>query len=250
MLGRGNWGGRNARVAGALGCASVALLIVVATDAVGGSGPSPERTAGAPRVDSSRGVGSSWASTNDRVQRHEALPCTRPRDPINFEIFSAGPAVAGVPLTATVRRCDAGAPSDEAPANYVAYVYGKCKIAEGATGCEPPLQIHTWPACQRSLADYSFEGKPLPHRELSSNGARVVEIDFLLDNRIEVYTKSATIVIFASDSALARKAVGLLRPQEEGKPPVTQAAGLREEPPARLEPPTEGAMKGDLPCQS
>jgi hypothetical protein len=156
-----------------------------------------------------------------------------------------------LPLNTAVRRCDAGAPADEAPANYVAYTYGHCEIAEGATGCAPPLQIHTWPACQRSLAEYSFEGKPLPYKELPKRGeAEVVEIDFFLDNRIEIYTKSSTIVIFASEPALARKAVRLLRSQERGKPPVTDADTLGEQPVARLGPPSVGAMKGELSCQS
>lgn len=119
---------------------------------------------------------STWVSTHERVLSQEALPCTGPQDPINFEIFSAGPAVAGLPLTGTVRRCDAGAPADEGPSNYVAYVYGECEIAKGATGCELPLQVHSWPACQRSYADYSFEGKPLPYEELPTQGdAKVVE---------------------------------------------------------------------------
>jgi hypothetical protein len=159
--------------------------------------------------------------------------------------------VAGVPLSSFQRRCGGSAPADEPPANFTNYIYGHCEIAEGATGCEPPLEIQTWPACQRALGDYSFEGKPLPYRRLPSRGgAEVIEINFMLDNRIEVYTKSSTIVIFAEDPALARKALALLRSQEIGKPPATQADELEGEPEEGLGPPSDKAMQGELPCQS
>jgi hypothetical protein len=188
-------------------------------------------------------------STHERVRNHEALPCTGSKEPINFEIFSAGPSVAGVPLTDFTRRCGGTTPVDEPPANLTNYIYGHCEIAEGATGCAPPLEIQTWPACQRAFADYSFEGEPLPHRRLPDlGGAEVVE--FLMDGRIEVYTKSSTVVIFAENPAIAREALTLLRSQETGKPPATQAEELQGKPEEGLEPPSDGAMEGELSCQS
>lgn len=192
-----------------------------------------------------------WVSTHDLVLKHEALPCTGPEDPINFEIFSAGPEIAGLPMTATVRRCDIASPPYEAPANRLTYIYGRCEITpEDESGCVPPLEIQTWPACQRSIADYSFEGKPLPHKGLPKRGgAEVVEFSFALENRVEVYTKSSTVVIFASTPELAQKAVESLTPQQAGQAPITNPADLQGAPPARLEPPTNGAMEGKLPCQ-
>jgi hypothetical protein len=253
---------------GIVACVAMALLVAIIVGAFDRPDSTPSSTAGSaggphfaensasgsgsgPRFASRKSGRSTWIPASDRVLAHEAIPCTGLKDPINFEIFSAGPVAAGLPLNSVVRRCDAGAPADEAPANYVAYTYGHCEIAEGATGCAPPLQVHTWPACQRSLAEYSFEGKPLPYKELPKRGgAKVVEIDFFIDNRIEVYTKSSTIVIFASDPALARKAVDLLRSQEEGKPPARSADALGEQPLAQFVPPSAGAMKGELSCQS
>jgi hypothetical protein len=257
MLGRRSRKGKKVLVAGTVGSAVAILLVVAATDARSGPDFTPTKVTptkvtaaiGGAEHSFERHRASTWVSTPDR--KNEALPCTGPKDPINFEIFSAGPAVAGLPLTSVVRRCDAGAPADEAPANYVAYLYGHCEIADGATGCALPLQIHTWPACQRSLADYSFEGKPLPYRRLPEHGgAEVVEINFSLDHRIEVYTKSSTVVIFASSSALAKRAIELLRSQSKGKPPVTDANELGEMPPTQLEPPSDEAMEGGLSCQS
>jgi len=192
-----------------------------------------------------------WVSTQERVERHEALPCTGPEEPINFEIFSAGPSVAGMPLNTVRRRCDSSTPADEAPANFTNYIYGDCEIAEGATGCVPPLAIQTWPACQRSLGDYSFEGEPIPYRELPRIGsARVVLIEFMFEPRIEVYTGSSTVVIFAENDALAKKALEELRSQEIGKPPATRAEELEGEPDESLTAPSDGATEGELQCQS
>lgn len=183
------------------------------------------------------------------VKRGEALPCTGPRQPINFEVFSAGPTVDGLPLTGTARRCDPGALADESPANYVSYIYGHCEIEEGNTGCAPPLEIQTWPACQRSLGDYTFEGKPMPYRRLPSiEGAQVVEIEFPFGRRFEVYTGSSTIVIFAADPAVVQAALEALSSQEEGNPPETKPAELAQEQPGGLAPPVAGATEGDLKC--
>lgn len=192
-----------------------------------------------------------WVSTQERVERHEALPCTGPKEPINFEIFSAGPSVAGVPLTDFKRRCGGTTPVDEPPANFTNYFYGDCEIAEGASGCQLPLQIQTWPACQRAFGDYSFEGKPIPYKELPSIGnARAVEIEFMFEPRIEVYTGSSTIVIFAENDALAKKALEELRSQEIGKPPATRAEELDGESDESLAAPSDGAIEGELQCQS
>jgi hypothetical protein len=188
-----------------------------------------------------------YLSTRERVVRHEALPCTGPRDPINFEVFSAGPTVAGVPMTEVVRRCDAGALADESTSNYFAYIYGDCEAIGG--GCKPPLQIRSYPACQRSYSEYEFEGKPLPYKELPPvGGARVREIEFLVDHRIEVYTGTSTIVISAADWSLAEEALRLLTGQPSGERPSSTADSLAQEAQQRLDPSVNGAIEGDLPC--
>jgi len=151
-------------------------------------------------------------------------------------------------MTRAVRRCDAGALADEVTSNYLAYVYGRCG-AQGHSGCLPPLQIRSYPACQRSYGEYSFEGKPLPYTELPAiDGAKVFEIEFLIDHRIEVYTGTSTIAISASDWALAEEALQRLRGQSSGKPPAATASSLAQESPKGLEPPVRGAIEGDLPC--
>lgn len=260
------WGGKKFRASVALCCITAALFsaATIATGTNGGHGVldgasessssgEGERSPVSALVSArsgGKGLPAALTSTHERVLRHEALPCTEYKDPINFEIFSAGPSVAGLPLNSVQRRCGGSTSADEPPANLINYIYGHCEIAEGATGCEPPLEIQTWPACQRALGDYSFEGKPLPYRRLSSRGgAVVVEIKFMVDNRIEVYTKSSTIVIFAEDPVLARKALALLRSQEDDEPPATQAEELKGKPDESLAPPSDGAMEGELPCR-
>lgn len=240
-------GRRTVQVAIVLICAAGAVFIAVGVADSTDSPDSPLES-GQPHG----GGDTAWIPTHDRVVAHEALPCTGPYDPTNFEIFSAGPTVAGLPVSATVRRCDVAAPAHETPANRITYMYGRCEtLPEDEVGCVPPLEVQTWPACQRSLADYSFEGRPLPFRQLPKHGgAEVVEFDFALERRIEVYTKSSTIVIFADSPELGRKAVEHLSPQQVGKQPVTNAADLRGSSPGRLAPPTDGAMEGDLECRS
>ncbi len=229
-------------------CCAVGALLVALTGAKGPLGGLDLVGDDASAVDGHGSTGSTDDGDGNPYQ--DTVPCTGPHQPVNFEVFSAGPKPAGLSLTGTSRRCDTGAPRWGWPNNYVNYSYGSCKIPKGATGCSPPLTIQTWPACQRAMSDYSLEGRPLPHKSLPPLGdARVVDFTFPAE-RIEVYTKSATIVIFANDPELARKALRLLRPQEAGTPPAMNADDLEEKPVKALEPPSEGSMEGDLSCQS
>lgn len=245
------WGNRKVWVGIAMVCTVAALAagVTIATGTDGG----PDSPEGASKSSSGgeRSPASTWVSTHERVLRHEALPCTGAKEPVNFETFTAGPAVAGLPMTSSTRRCDSGAPAGQSPSNEVNYSYGSCKIPRGATGCQPPLAIQTWPACQRSLADYSYDGKPMPYRELPKLGsAEVVEIELPLEHRIEVYTKSATVVIFATDPKLALRALGLLRARRSGMSLAAQAAELKGKPANSLAPPSDGAVEGVLSCHT
>jgi hypothetical protein len=191
------------------------------------------------------------ATATDRwspVFNDEALPCTGPHEPINFETFSVGPSIDSLPLTDGERRCGGGPPATRV--NYVSYIYGDCKIPKGGSGCQPPLEVQTWPACQRFLAKYSFRGEPLPHKSLPTPGAaQVVEFNFAFDKRIEVYTGSSTVVIFATDRARAIEAAEMLRPEEIDEPPASNPQELDSSLAGGLEPPAQGSMEGGLPCQ-
>jgi hypothetical protein len=149
------------------------------------------------------------------------------------------------------RRCDRRVAPGPVISNEVTYSYGNCKIPDGATGCQRPLIIQTWPACQRSLADYSYGGRPMPYRELPKLGdAEVVEIELPFEHRIEVYTKSVTVVIFAANPKLAEEALSLLRPRRAGLSPAIQAKELKGKAMNSLGPPSDGAVEGVLPCHA
>lgn len=225
---------------------AVPVLLLAAGLATGrGGSPLHSSQDGVP---SSGGLSEAVAGDIDGNPHHDTIPCTGPEEPVNFEVFSAGPTPAGLPLTGTSRRCDADVPPQGWPNNYVNYSYGDCEIPEGATGCYPPLQVQTWPACQRARTEYTFEGKPLKYRKLSESGeAEVVEFTFPAD-RVEVYTETATVVIFAANRDLARRAVHLLRPQSEGAKPASEGGDLDGPISDRLPPPVDGATSGKLRC--
>jgi hypothetical protein len=178
----------------------------------------------------------------------ESLPCTKANEATNFEVFSAGPSPTGLPLTAALRRCDVYTGG----ANYVSYIYGDCEYRNPVNsdgGCEPPLEIQTWPACQRSLAEYTYEGKPYPHTDLARDGdAEVAEFED--GSRVEVYTGSATIVVFSTDPSVAKKVLPLLRPQQEGASPAARSSELDTKAPQGLPAPAPSATEGDLTCAS
>src|SRR5680860_72866 len=180
----------------------------------------------------------------------DSLPCTKPDEPTNFTAFSAGGNPLGIPLTATLRRCDECPTDGPISANYVSYIYGDCKYLRPAGvegGCRPPLEIQTWPACQRSLADYTYEGRPYPYEELSREDAAEVA-GFEEGSRLEVYSGASTIVVFANDPAVAEKVLPLLRPQTADSPPAREAAELERQAPAELAAPASGATEGELQC--
>jgi hypothetical protein len=80
-------------------------------------------------------------------------------------------------------------------------VYGSC-IPEGVEGgCGPPLEIESWPECDR---DYSLYGKKAPPSALPSStsfrlsGSHKIPTAALekgLANRIELYTGQTTVVV-------------------------------------------------------
>jgi hypothetical protein len=191
-----------------------------------------------------------WVSTRQRVEDGEALPCTGISEPINFAVYSAGPSVAGLPLSGAERVCGTSAPAQEAPANYMDYMYGTCTPSPGQSGCQPPLEVQTWPACQRALADYSFDGEPEPYVRLpNQGGAEVVEIQFISGPRIEVYSGDSTVVLFSTERALALTAVEQLTRQDSAAPPSTKPGQLAAAPEQNLSAPIDGATEGSLPCE-
>lgn len=176
-------------------------------------------------------------------------PCTGADEPANFPVYSLGHKVDGHEVTSVDRSCEELQPEAPARDNSVTYVYGICpELLDGtADECAPPLAIQTWPACERSLADYEvLPGVPYPHEKLGTiEGVPAYSFDG--GTRVELYTGSATIVIFSPDPALIDQAVKAIQAEPATEPPgepkATDAAS------ADLPPPEPGATAGKLSCE-
>jgi hypothetical protein len=184
-----------------------------------------------------------WLShVNALRTKHGLLPCTGPGQTTNFRAFSLGRSFHGLPAGGALRRC--GAPYRAgyrngpvlAPPNFVMVNYGDCD-AERTGSCAPPLQVQTWPACERNLSSYAADpsGAPLPHRRLTVRGAPAALFDEGL--RLEIYTGASTVVVFGERASLVRRAAKAVRPLTGGRL-------------VRLAPATAGALQGKVRCTS
>lgn len=175
-------------------------------------------------------------------------PCTDFEEPANFPVYSLGQKVDGHEVTSVERSCQELEPGAPARDNSVTYVYGICpELVEGtADSCAPPLAIQTWPACERSLADYEvLPGVPYPHEKLGTIKG-VPAYSFDEDTRVELYAGSATIVIFSADPALIDQAVKAIQAEPASEPPGEPTAADAASP--DLPPPDPGATAGKLSC--
>jgi hypothetical protein len=153
-----------------------------------------------------------------------------------FPLYALGESFEGLPLTAITSREDAPAAGERVPANYVGFIYGDC-VARSEQGCPPPLEVQIWPACVRSLADYSLTpaGAPLPHESTMVRGVPAALFEEGL--RLELYTGDVTIVVFGLERAQIQRAAAALR-----------AANALASSAPMLPPPVAGAIAGTLRC--
>lgn len=86
-------------------------------------------------------------------------------------------------------------------------IYGTCDDVSG--DCAPPLEIQSWPSCARSASSYDTvapDGTDLePSTAFAASGS-VPSASFEGGTRQEVYLPSVTVVIFATNAAVARSA--------------------------------------------
>lgn len=120
--------------------------------------------------------------------------------------------------------------------DFTSVAYGDCPSR--APSCALPLEIQSWPACQRYPARFreSPGGPLLAFRRAAVRGAPAAVYDE--GTRIEVLTGSLTVVVFARDARAARRAAVSLRSR------AAQPAAAREE----LPPPRQGVLSGRLRC--
>jgi hypothetical protein len=119
--------------------------------------------------------------------------------------------------------------------------YGTC-IARDGEGCAPPLEIQSWPACERSPADYNAgpPGAAQPIQPTRSFQLRGVPARLYDDGSLELNTAAATVVIFGQDTDQLLAAAAALRSPRAS--PLTAAPG------EVLPAPVPGAQNGTLKC--
>jgi hypothetical protein len=131
--------------------------------------------------------------------------------------YSLGREFEGLALETVLLQCDGRARADT-----ISFIYGDCELPQaGEGGCAAPLQVQVWRACARTYRDYSPGSRP---PLLRRRGVPVADSG----RQIEVYTAS-TVVIFADDPSLARRAVFALRPMSPGGAPTRVPAGTMPE---------------------
>lgn len=166
-----------------------------------------------------------------------------------FDEFDVGPSLAGLDRIhrevvctdpqPVATRAARGAidPNSLGRGHFVASVYGTCK-ATSDQGCAPPLQIQSWPACERSAADYTFDGQRLQPSEVLS--VRGVPARFYGDNRLELNIRDVTVVLFGDSRELLLSAAEALR--------TRQGSPNRVDSTEALSAPMVGAQNGTLRC--
>lgn len=179
------------------------------------------------------------------------MQCEQPGTAPGFDYFSLGRAFEGLTASRAMRRCDDPFPGETVRADFVSYVYGDCHIPKpdgnegGDSGCVPPVEIQSWPACTRSLIDLS---QSIP---AAVDGARetvrgVPSLNLTNDLRLELYTRATTIVLFASDSNQLLRAADAIRAETTTFPPSLPSLASATN--GNLAPPVIGAMEGTLQC--
>jgi hypothetical protein len=183
---------------------------------------------------------------SESARAGDLLDCTGNQEPANFTIYSLGPSAGGYEQSTEQRTCSPYQVGEIARADFVSYAYGSCTIAPDADSCAPPLEIQSWPACERSLAIYEKRpGTPYPRTYLGEiRGAPIYSFDG--GTRIEVYSADTTIAIFASDPDLANAATAQIQRESASTPPPQDPANQPAD--NSLAPPDDGSTTGTLTC--
>jgi hypothetical protein len=142
--------------------------------------------------------------------RSEEAPCLKQRDLPAFTAYNLGRTFDGLPLTSVERSCFAPGPLAPhrlgEPAS-VAWnsdaIYGTC-TPEGSEGtCDPPLEIQSYPECDRNFSSYGGVVEPPaalnPHKSFSlSDSYKIPTAAFEYGRfgaRLEMYTGQTTVEI-------------------------------------------------------
>jgi hypothetical protein len=128
----------------------------------------------------------------------------------HYPLYALGDRYNDLPLVALVRANAGRVQNEPVRQDNVSFIYGLCEsIQEQA--CTPPLSVQVWNGCERNRASYD-PNVIVPDEETVIRG---VPATFFEDwTRLELYTGTATVVLFAfvSDPAVLRDAAEKLRP--------------------------------------
>lgn len=162
----------------------------------------------------------------------------RGSDDVNFTAFDLGGKFKGMARTRTLRNCHGRATTpklgEAGRTNYLSSIYGWCQAQ--VEGCAPPLEIQSWPACERSLTDY--EPETLKMLDYEPTKVRGAPGGWFGQDRLEIYTADATIVIFGRNREELRGAAKSMK----------SVHGKSLPPESVLPDPEQGALKGELAC--
>jgi hypothetical protein len=185
------------------------------------------------------------------VDTSKTLPCTDASSPVNFQTYSLGSQFQGLALAAVLRRCEPPNPLDGSGANFVSYIYGTCD--PGTHGCAPPVEVQTWPACERNLASYDPPANipadilPPPPQVTRVAGTAAAILDS--GYQVEVYTGGSTVIVYGTNTAQVLQAANALQQEPTGSIPNQASAVLATAGLGSLPPPVPGAVQGNLGCQ-
>ncbi len=160
--------------------------------------------------------------------RREEAPCLKRRQLPAFTAYNLGSTFDGLPLASVERSCFAPGPLAHRvgePAS-VAWTstatYGTCTPEAGSGGtCDPPLEIQSWPECDRNFSSYGVIEPPRalsPRKSFLLGGSHKIPTAAFefgrLGARLEMYTGHTTVVIFSYGNpdppSLARRAAHAL----------------------------------------
>lgn len=170
-----------------------------------------------------------------------------------FAHFHVGASFDGLPLTDHSRVCTVPDPTPSVAAggaidpdslgrsNFDSYVYGTCRAKPGES-CAPPLEVQSWPACERSPADYNAgpPGAAEPIEPLETMQLRGVPARLYEDQSLELSTAGVTLVIYGRSRRELLGAARAVR-AEEGAP-------IQVGPTQDLPDPVAGSQTGTLAC--
>jgi hypothetical protein len=124
-----------------------------------------------------------------------------------FPVYYAGTVAGGLPLT------DAGGGQlrGRLAGDQVDFVYGTCSPnpASEESGCTTPLAVTDVPSCTKNPALYRNGGPPSRATRLRGVPTRVFDEDGAV--RIELYSRTTTVVVSADSEKIARRVVARLR---------------------------------------